>query len=283
MWFDGDGRRWREVGAHPRHVRLVRLARVERVGIHRGLVILARLHSDAVSSDGVLPGKPLQLFISRHPQVTSDFFSSERVFVASETAKATVPCVSHSPRRLSYPNHNTMPYRPYERRSTYERSWLYRHKAVRDYPSSTITEPRHPTPPPLKPTMAEADDDKKWYSKPNKRESLWGLGGMAVRPFSRFSAFPGSPTLARRYRARPRGCLGAQSFPKLPSTHPSTSPSTRHADRILRRRHRLPHQEGEGREGGQEVTRSEDAHAPLSTTDAAARRGDSNFGGGFNR
>mmetsp|Transcript_9125 Transcript_9125/g.41430 ORF Transcript_9125/g.41430 Transcript_9125/m.41430 type:complete len:96 (-) Transcript_9125:2776-3063(-) len=73
-----------------------------------------------------------------------------------------------------------MPYRPYERRSTYERSWLYRHKAVRDYPSSTITEPRHPTPPPLKPTMAEADDDKKWYSKPNKRESLWGLGGMAI-------------------------------------------------------------------------------------------------------
>ena len=176
-----------------------------------------------------------------------------------------------------------MPYRPYERRSTYERSWLYRHKAVRDYPSSTITEPRHPTPPPLKPTMAEADDDKKWYSKPNKRESLWGLGGMAVRPFSRFSAFPGSPTLARRYRARPRGCLGAQSFPNLHSTHPSTSPSTRHADRILRRRHRLPHQEGEGREGGQEVTRSEDAHAPLITTDAAARRGDSNFGGGFNR
>lgn len=60
MWFDGDGRRWREVGAHPRHVRLVRLARVERVGIHRRLVILARLHSDAVSSDGTLPGKPLQ-------------------------------------------------------------------------------------------------------------------------------------------------------------------------------------------------------------------------------
>lgn len=41
-----------------------------------------------------------QVVISRHPQVTSDFFSSERVFVASETAKATVPCVSHSPRRL---------------------------------------------------------------------------------------------------------------------------------------------------------------------------------------
>jgi len=57
MWFDGDGRRWREVGAHPRHVRLVRLARVERVGIHRRLVILARLHSDAASSDGVLPRK----------------------------------------------------------------------------------------------------------------------------------------------------------------------------------------------------------------------------------
>lgn len=38
------------------------------------------------------------LFLAR--QVTSDFFSSERVFVASETAKATVPCVSHSPRRL---------------------------------------------------------------------------------------------------------------------------------------------------------------------------------------
>jgi hypothetical protein len=67
MWFDGDGRRWREVGAHPRHVRLVRLARVERVGIHRGLVILARLHSDAVSSDGVLPrgNRFSQVVISR--------------------------------------------------------------------------------------------------------------------------------------------------------------------------------------------------------------------------
>ena len=43
---------------------------------------------------------PASVVISRHPQVTSDFFSSERVFVASETAKATVPCVSHSPRRL---------------------------------------------------------------------------------------------------------------------------------------------------------------------------------------
>ena len=99
MWFDGDGRRWREVGAHPRHVRLVRLARVERVGIHRGLVILARLHSDAVSSDGVLRANRFSCYFS-HRQVTSDFFSSERVFVASETAKATVPCVSHSPRRL---------------------------------------------------------------------------------------------------------------------------------------------------------------------------------------
>ena len=229
------------------------------------------------------PGNTASVVISRHPQVTSDFFSSE--LSSSPPRRRRQRCRAFHTRRggLSYPNHNTMPYRPYERRSTYERSWLYRHKAVRDYPSSTITEPRHPTPPPLKPTMAEADDDKKWYSKPNKRESLWGLGGMAVRPFSRFSAFPGSPTLARRYRARPRGCLGAQSFPKLPSTHPSTSPSTRRADRILRRRHRLPHQEGEGREGGQEVTRSEDAHAPLSTTDAAARRGDSNFGGGFNR
>lgn len=67
MWFDGDGRRWREVGAHPRHVRLVRLARVERVGIHRRLVILARLHSDAVSSDGVLPrgNRFSQVVISR--------------------------------------------------------------------------------------------------------------------------------------------------------------------------------------------------------------------------
>ena len=74
MWFVGDGRRWREVGAHPRHVRLVRLARVERVGIHRGLVILARLHSDAVSSDGVLGQTASVVNISRHPQVTSDFF-----------------------------------------------------------------------------------------------------------------------------------------------------------------------------------------------------------------
>jgi len=100
MWFVGDGRRWRGVGAHPRHVRLVRLARVERVGIHRRLVILARLHSDAVSSDGVLPGKPRFSCYFSPPQVTSNFFSSERAFVASETAKATVPCVSHSPRRL---------------------------------------------------------------------------------------------------------------------------------------------------------------------------------------
>jgi hypothetical protein len=36
-------------------------------------------------------------------------------------------------------------------------------------------------------------------------------------------------------------------------------------------------------DGGARGTTAEDAHAPLSTTDAAARRGDSNFGGGFDR
>ena len=100
MWFDGGGRRWREVGAHPRHVRLVRLARVERVGIHRRLVILARLHSDAVSSDGVLPGKPRFSCYFSPPASHLRLFFLGAVFVASETAKATVPCVSHSPRRL---------------------------------------------------------------------------------------------------------------------------------------------------------------------------------------
>ena len=277
MGMGGDGERWELTRATSAWVRL---ARVERVGIHRGLVILARLHSDAVSSDGT---SPASVVISRPSSHLRLFFlgaclrrlrdgegnGAVRFTLAEEAdlIRITTRC-------------------PIVRTRDGLRTRGLGYTATKQCatsPSSTITEPRHPTPPPLKPTMAEADDDKKWYSKPNKRESLWGLGGMAVRPFSRFSAFPGSPTLARRYRARPRGCLGAQSFAKLPPTHPSTPPSTRRADRILRRRHRLPHQEGEGREGGQEVTRSEDAHAPLSTTDAAARRGGSNFGGGFNR
>lgn len=77
----------------------------------------------------------------------------------------------------SYPNHIAMPYRQWTTRPTLHRS------RARDYPSTTTDTPppRPKTPPPLKPpAMAEADDDKKWYSKPNKRESLWGLGGMAI-------------------------------------------------------------------------------------------------------
>ena len=69
----------------------------------------------------------------------------------------------------SYPNHIAMPYRQWTTRPTLHRS------RARDYPSTTTDTPppRPKTPPPLKPpAMAEADDDKKWYSKPNKRESL---------------------------------------------------------------------------------------------------------------
>lgn len=70
-------------------------------------------------------------------------------------------------------------------------------------------------PPPLKPpAMAEADDDKKWYSKPNKRESLWGLGGMAVRPATRPRRLFPEPARVREYRPSARGRFVPREFPR---------------------------------------------------------------------
>lgn len=112
----------------------------------------------------------------------------------------------------SYPNHIAMPYRLYaSTRPTLRRS------RARDDPSTTTDTPppRPKTPPPLKPpAMAEADDDKKWYSKPNKRESLWGLGGMAVRPATRPCRLFPEPARVREYRPSARGRFVPREFPR---------------------------------------------------------------------
>ena len=72
--------------------------------------------------------------------------------------------------------------------------------------------------------MAEADDDKKWYSKPNKRESLWGLGGMAVRPATRPCRLFPEPKRVREYRPSQRGRFVPREFPRAFLVSPRVVP-----------------------------------------------------------
>lgn len=132
-------------------------------------------------------------------------------FVASE-ARAGI-AVHFTLAEESYPNHIAMPYRDY---SWTTRPTLRRSRARDDPSTTTDTPPPRPkTPPPLKPpAMAEADDDKKWYSKPNKRESLWGLGGMAVRPATRPCRLFPEPARVREYRPSQRGRFVPREFPR---------------------------------------------------------------------
>ena len=142
-----------------------------------------------------------------------------RAFVASE-ARAGV-AVHFTLAEESYPNHIAMPYRQWTTRPTLHRS------RARDYPSTTTDTPppRPKTPPPLKPpAMAEADDDKKWYSKPNKRESLWGLGGMAVRPATRPCRLFPEPARVREYRPSRRGRFVPREFPRAFLASPRVVP-----------------------------------------------------------
>ena len=143
-----------------------------------------------------------------------------RAFVASE-ARAGV-AEDFTLAEESYPNHIAMPYRLYaSTRPTLRRS------RARDDPSTTTDTPppRPKTPPPLKPpAMAEADDDKKWYSKPNKRESLWGLGGMAVRPATRPRRLFPEPARVREYRPSRRGRFVPREFPRAFLASPRVVP-----------------------------------------------------------
>ena len=72
--------------------------------------------------------------------------------------------------------------------------------------------------------MVEADDDKKWYSKPNKRESLWGLGGMAVRPATRPCRLFPEPARVREYRPSRRGRFVPREFPRAFLASPRVVP-----------------------------------------------------------
>ena len=192
---------------------------MERVGIHRGLVVIAGLHRGRLSEcRRALPGKLCYFLalsrpkegprLSGHLRLLPTF--PRRAFVASE-ARAGV-AVHFTLAEESYPNHIAMPYRLYaSTRPTLRRS------RARDDPSTTTDTPppRPKTPPPLKPpAMAEADDDKKWYSKPNKRESLWGLGGMAVRPATRPCRLFPEPARVREYRPSRRGRFVPSTFPR---------------------------------------------------------------------
>ena len=218
------------------------------------------------------------------PQVTSDFFSSERVFVASETAKATVPCVSHSPRRLilSESQHDAL---------SSVRETVYVREVLVIPPQSSARLPvvhHNGTQAPNSPAPQAHHGRSRRRQEVVQQAQQAGIalgprrhGGASLQSFLGFSRKPyPRPAVSRTTQRVPRRSKFSKASTRLTPRRPRPRDS---ADRILRRRHRLPHQEGEGREGGQEVTRSEDAHAPLSTTDAAARRGDSNFGGGFNR
>ena len=66
--------------------------------------------------------------------------------------------------------------------------------------------------------------------------------------------FSRNPRASGSIARRGEGASSPVSFRARCSPHRASSLSARYADRLLRRRHHLPRQEGEGREGGQEVT-----------------------------
>ena len=66
--------------------------------------------------------------------------------------------------------------------------------------------------------------------------------------------FSRNPRASGSIARRGEGASSPVRFRARSSPHSASSLSARYADRLLRRRHHLPRQEGEGREGGQEVT-----------------------------
>ena len=161
------------------------------------------------------------------PQVTSDFFSSERVFVASETAKATVPCVSHSPRRLilSESQHDAL---------SSVRETVYVREVLVIPPQSSARLPvvhHNGTQAPNSPAPQAHHGRSRRRQEVVQQAQQAGIalgprrhGGASLQSFLGFSRKPyPRPAVSRTTQRVPR----RSKFSKASSTHPSTSPSTR--------------------------------------------------------
>ena len=83
--------------------------------------------------------------------------------------------------------------------------------------------------------------------------------------------FSRNPRASGSIARRSEGASSPVSFRARSSSHRTSSLSARYADRLLRRRHHLPRQEGEGREGGQEVTGPGANGQPARRDEASAR------------
>ena len=83
--------------------------------------------------------------------------------------------------------------------------------------------------------------------------------------------FSRNPSASGSIARRSEGASSPVSFRARSSSHRTSSLSARYADRLLRRRHHLPRQEGEGREGGQEVTGPGANGQPARRDEASAR------------
>ena len=231
---------------------------MERVGIHRGLVVIAGLHRGRLSEcRRALPGKLCYFLalsrpkegprLSGHLRLLPTF--PRRAFVASE-ARAGV-AVHFTLAEESYPNHIAMPYRQWTTRPTLHRS------RARDYPSTTTdTPPPAPRPPrpSSRPPWPKQTTTRSGTASPTSESRCGAWEAWRCVPRLGPVGFSRNPRASGSIARRGEGASSPVSFRARSSPHRASSLSARYADRLLRRRHHLPRQEGEGREGGQEVT-----------------------------
>ena len=189
-------------------------------------------------------------------------------FVASE-ARAGV-AVHFTLAEESYPNHIAMPYRDY---SWTTRPTLRRSRARDDPSTTTDTPPPRPkTPrPSSRPPWPKQTTTRSGTASPTSESRCGAWEAWRCVPRLGPVGFSRNPSASGSIARRSEGASSPVSFRARSSSHRASSLSARYADRLLRRRHHLPRQEGEGREGGQEVTGPGANGQPARRDEASAR------------
>jgi len=247
---------------------------MERVGIHRGLIVIAGLHRGRLwECRRALPGKLCYFlalsrsFLARTPNCRRIHRKKSKegprlspppdpqLFLGELSSRPRrargSPRISHSPRSLI----------PITSRCLID---CMRRLVPPSAEVARVTTRRPPrTPRPLAPRPPRPSSLPPWPKRTTTRsgtasptsESRCGAWE-AWRCVPRFGpvGFSRNPRASGSIARRREGASSPASLRARSSPHGASSLSARYADRLLRRRHHLPRQEGEGREGGQEVT-----------------------------
>lgn len=162
------------------------------------------------------------------------------------------PCISHSPRSLI----------PITSRCLIDSGRLVPPSTeVARVTTSTRRPPRTPRPPAPRPPRPSSrppwpkqTTTRSGTASPTSESRCGAWEAWRCVPRLGPVGFSRNPRASGSIARRGEGASSPVSFRARSSPHRASSLSARYADRLLRRRHHLPRQEGEGREGGQEVT-----------------------------